>query len=172
MGGDATAPNLTNTAPQGSTGAGPSQPITWLMESQMVLRTNNRFTVLGLDNKVLGRAHKLDDGSVLCTFLEPDVKKGKPYSVAKYGPEDWAMQEAVKGWKLQPSCLVVHRVKLNEEKTTVQVTLLHQIHSGYNMIVEVPFVLDWNQIVREKLVELAKRDGTETQIGNWSALSV
>lgn len=136
------------------------------------IRLNNRYTILGLDNKMLGRAHVKQDGSVICTFLTPDTAKKTSYSVRVYGPEEWQLQLSVKGWTLKDSYLVVNRVKLTDDKSKVEITFIHPTYAGYNMVLSVPFGPDWSKTVTPALIEQAKMHGTETHIGNFSALRV
>lgn len=130
--------------------------------------TGKSFVILDADGKPIGRgiprkeAHKgfattfMVDGQLL---------------VRLYGPEEMGMKESVNGWSRAASYLTVTRVAMNADNT-VSVTLIHNIYSGWNQLLTVPFVEGWQKDVTNELIELNRKTGSETHISNYADLIV
>lgn len=126
------------------------------------------FMILDAGGKPLGRgvprkeAHK--------GFATTFMVDGK-LLVRVYGNEEMTMKETVNGWTREPSYLTVTRVAKNTDNT-VSVTLIHNLYSGWNQLLTVPFVEGWQQLVTKQLIELNRTSGCETHISNYADLLI
>lgn len=126
------------------------------------------FTILDANGKPIGRAIPRKEAHK--GFATTFVVNGQ-LSVRLYGNEEMALKETVNGWTRQPSFLTVTRVAKNTDNT-VSVTLMHNLFSGWNQLLTVPFVDGWQKSITAQLIELNRTSGCETHISNYGDLIV
>lgn len=136
----------------------------------MTLNIGNGSTLLDNSGAILGRVVPRKDRSLGVAVAFP-MKDGT-LALRTYGPVEWAAKVTVNGWEVKPSYLTVARCAFNSADGTVSITLLHNLHSGWNQLITVPMQDGWQQEVNKKLMELSKSTGSETHISNYSSLVV
>ena len=135
----------------------------------MTINFGNGSTLLDNGGKVIGRVVPRKERSLGVAVAFP-MKEG--LSVRTYGPTEFKIKMETNGWTLQPSYLTVSRCVFNAADSSVSVTLLHNLHSGWNQLITVELVDGWQKSLNQKLMELSRSTGSETHISNYSALVV
>jgi hypothetical protein len=136
----------------------------------MTLNIGNASTLVDNSGATIGRVVPRKERHLGVAVAFP-MKDGT-LAVRTYGPVEWASKRTVNGWELKPSYLTVARCAFNSADETVSVTLLHNLHSGWNQLITVPLRDGWQQEINKKLMELSKATGSETHISNYSCLVV